>query len=114
MIYLFLFLSSPLPTFPPPYPNVGSALARRMKARDMEASDDTRDRQREKEEMDELKSKLKEEGHTDDSAEIMRLDENLCSHLRPMLHLANAAAGAAAAGDEEEVSGVGKRKWWVG
>ena len=73
-----------------------------MKARDLEASDDTRDRLKEKEEMDELKAKLKEEGHGDDSAEIMRLDENLCSHLRPMLHLANAAAGAAAAASADD------------
>ena len=68
----------------------GSALARRMKARDLEAADDNRDRQKEKEEMEDLKAKLKEEGHGDDSEEIIRLDETLSSHLRPMLHLATA------------------------
>lgn len=78
----------------------GSALARRMKARDLEASDDNRDRQKEKTEMEELKAKLKEEGHGDDSAEIIRLDENLSSHLRPMLHLAT-TAGASVPIDEE-------------
>ena len=77
----------------------GSALARRMKARDLEASDDNRDRQKEKTEMEELKAKLKEEGHGDDSAEIIRLDENLSSHLRPMLHLAT-TAGASVPIDE--------------
>ena len=69
----------------------GSALARRMKARDSEAGEDNRDRQKEKEEMEEMKAKLKDEGHDDDSDEMIRLDENLSSHLRPMLHLANTA-----------------------
>ena len=80
----------------------GSALARRMKARDLESGDDNRDRQKEKEEMEDLKAKLKEEGHGDDSEEIIRLDENLSSHLRPMLHLATAAGTTA---NIDEVSG---------
>ncbi|XP_035228240.1 RNA-binding protein 25-like isoform X2 [Stegodyphus dumicola] len=51
----------------------GSALVRRMKEREKEIEEDMLDRQREKEELDELRKKLVEEGHPDPEAEVERL-----------------------------------------
>jgi len=51
----------------------GSYLVRRMKEREKEIEEDMLDRQREKEELDELRKKLVEEGHPDPEAEVERL-----------------------------------------
>ncbi|XP_054719030.1 RNA-binding protein 25-like [Uloborus diversus] len=51
----------------------GSALARRLKEREKEIEEDILDRQKEKEELDELRKKLIEEGHPDPEAEVERL-----------------------------------------
>ncbi|XP_015923436.1 RNA-binding protein 25 isoform X4 [Parasteatoda tepidariorum] len=51
----------------------GSALVRRMKEREKEIEEDMIDRQKEKEELDELRKKLVEEGHPDPDAEVERL-----------------------------------------
>lgn len=46
---------------------------RRMKEREKEIEEDMLDRQREKEELDELRKKLVEEGHPDPEAEVERV-----------------------------------------
>lgn len=46
------------------------ALTRRMKEREKEAEADARDRHKEREEIEELRKKLVEEGHPDPDAEI--------------------------------------------
>ncbi|GIY06696.1 hypothetical protein CDAR_578031 [Caerostris darwini] len=51
----------------------GSSLVRRMKEREKEIEEDILDRQKEKEELDELRKKLVEEGHPDPEAEVERL-----------------------------------------
>lgn len=51
----------------------GSYLVRRMKEREKEIEEDMLDRQREKEELDELRKKLVEEGHPDPEAEVERV-----------------------------------------
>ncbi|KAF8778396.1 RNA-binding protein 25 like protein [Argiope bruennichi] len=50
----------------------GNGLVRRMKEREKEIEEDMLDRQREKEELDELRKKLVEEGHPDPEAEVER------------------------------------------
>lgn len=51
----------------------GSALVRRMKEREKEIEEDMIDRQKEKDELEELRKKLVEEGHPDPDAEVERL-----------------------------------------
>ncbi|GFY67867.1 RNA-binding protein 25 [Trichonephila inaurata madagascariensis] len=51
----------------------GNSLVRRMKEREKEIEEDILDRQKEKEELDELRKKLVEEGHPDPEAEVERL-----------------------------------------
>ncbi|XP_055943656.1 RNA-binding protein 25-like isoform X2 [Argiope bruennichi] len=61
----------------------GNGLVRRMKEREKEIEEDMLDRQREKEELDELRKKLVEEGHPDPEAEVERLLMEESRHLEP-------------------------------
>ncbi|XP_074646948.1 RNA-binding protein 25-like isoform X2 [Tubulanus polymorphus] len=65
----------------------GSALSRRLKEREKEIEADTRDRQREKEEIEEIRRKLLEEGHPDPEGEVARIEDERNEHLRPRLKL---------------------------
>ena len=51
----------------------GSSLARRLKEREKEMEADARDRAREKEELDEIRRQLLEEGHPDPEAEMAKV-----------------------------------------
>lgn len=51
----------------------GSGLSRRMKEREKEIELDERDRLREKEEIEEIRKRLMEEGHPDPEAEMARV-----------------------------------------
>lgn len=53
--------------------NRSSALSRRLKERDREIESDNRDRQKEKDEIDELRRRLTDEGHPDPLAEVRRV-----------------------------------------
>ncbi|XP_014669694.1 PREDICTED: RNA-binding protein 25-like [Priapulus caudatus] len=67
----------------------GSALSRRLKDREKEIETDNRDRAREKEELEEVKHRLLEEGRVgeDVEEEIARLEREKEEHMRPCLKL---------------------------
>lgn len=58
----------------------GTYLVRRMKEREKEIEEDILDRQREKEELDELRKKLVEEGHPNPDAEVERVSLSTSNH----------------------------------
>ncbi|XP_014783634.1 RNA-binding protein 25 [Octopus bimaculoides] len=65
----------------------GSALARRLSEREVEKQLDARDRQKEKEELEEIRLRLLQEGHEDAEAEIAKMEQERDEHLKPRLHL---------------------------
>lgn len=65
----------------------GSALERRLRERQKEKEVDARDRAKEKEELDEIRRKLLEEGHPDPEEEMAKIEREREEHLRPMLQI---------------------------
>ena len=71
-------------------------MERRRGEREREIESDTRDRQKEREELDDLKSKIFAEGHSDPSATFKQvraihlfviLDDNQYLHCKQLIHL---------------------------
>ncbi|CAE1264546.1 RBM25 [Acanthosepion pharaonis] len=65
----------------------GSALARRLSEREVEKQLDARDRQKEKEELEEIRLRLLQAGNEDAEAEIAKMEQERDEHLKPRLHL---------------------------
>ncbi|KAL4237430.1 putative RNA-binding protein 25 [Mactra antiquata] len=75
----------------------GSALERRLRERQKEKEVDARDRAKEKEELEDIRRKLLEEGHPDLEAEMAKIEREREEHLRPMLQIRDTINLAAAA-----------------
>ncbi|XP_078671648.1 RNA-binding protein 25-like isoform X4 [Branchiostoma floridae x Branchiostoma belcheri] len=63
----------------------GSALQKRLKERQKEIELDEMDRRKEKEEIEEIRRRLMEEGHPDPQAEVERLERETEKHKEPQL-----------------------------